>query len=90
MKNVFELTAHDSNTGAFVAKQFYSNRKAAHGSFTELKEHLIEKYNLDPTDIKKWTFSDGGDHQTDILAGRFNVTLVIWNVSKETSTFIKD
>lgn len=90
MKTLFELTAHDGNTGSFIAKQFYSNKKAAIGSFKSLKEHIQEKYSIPASDVQKWTFSDGGDHQTDILGGRFNVTLVKWNVSKDVSTFIKD
>ena len=90
MKTVFELTAHDGTTDSFISKQFYSNRKAAKESFLELKLHLLEKYKLDHFDCKQWSFSHDGDHQTEILSSRFNITLVKWNVSKEVSEFIKD
>jgi hypothetical protein len=88
MKNIYILSAHDSSTDSFVATQHYSNLSAATGSFQELKNHLINKYNLDSNDVDRWTFSHGGAHQTEILSKRFNITLVKYNVSKETSKFL--
>lgn len=86
----YELTAHDGNTKSFIAKQFYSNKKAALGSFDTLKEHLLEKYNISPDDVQKWDYSYGGLCRTDILGGRNNLTLNMWDTSQEVSTWIKD
>ena len=90
MKNIYILTAHDGNTNTFCATQHYSNRDAAHGSFEALKQHLLEKYSIPASQVVKWDFNTGGDNRTDILGGRFNVTLNKWSVSKDVSTFIKD
>ena len=90
MKSIYVLTAHDGNTESFIATQHYSNLAAAQGSFEALKQHIIEKYKIDKGQVVKWTFTDGGAHRTDIIAGRFNVSLVKHNVSKNVSEWIKD
>ena len=89
MKNIYILTAHDSQLNCYIATQHYSNPTAAKGSFDALKEHLIEKYHLQGQEVVDWTFQDGGIHRTQILGKRFNVTLNHWSVSKDVSTFIK-
>lgn len=87
MKGTYELTVYDSVKKVFLSKFHYSNRKAALGSFIALKEHIIEKYGLRDAEIKKFTFSDGGDHQTEIIDSRYNITIVKWNVSDKVSIF---
>jgi hypothetical protein len=88
MKSIYVLTAHDGNSDSFISTNHYSNLDAATGSFEALKQHLCQKYSIDPSNVVKWTFTDGGAHRTDIIAGRFNVSLIKWNVTKEVSSFI--
>ncbi len=88
MKNIYVLTARDCQLDSFIATAHYSNKRSALGSFETLREHLKGKYNIPASQIERWTFSDGGEHQTEILAGRYNLTLVKQNVSKEISTWI--
>ncbi|MCP4520940.1 MAG: hypothetical protein GY827_04480 [Cytophagales bacterium] len=86
MKSIYVLTARDCQTDSWIATSHYSNRNAAHGSFETLREHLVEKYNVQ--DIERWTFTDGGDHQTEILDSRINLTLVKQSLNKEVSEWV--
>jgi hypothetical protein len=88
MKTVYELTCHDGQTDSFTAKQFYSNFRAANESLDELKARMIHKHDIDKPSWERWTYTDGGKHQTWILNGRWSITLVVWNVSKDKSIFI--
>jgi hypothetical protein len=84
MKNVFVLTAHDSKTNSFIFTDHFSNFKAAKQSFDILKIHLLKKYSIDSNKVMKYTFIDGGEHQTDILDNRINITLNKWKLKKDT------
>lgn len=88
-KKVYELTLYDTKQNAFISKSFYSNSKAGKESFEALKNHILEKYELSHKDVKKWTLSHNGCNRTELIADLYNISLIMWDMQKITSTWIK-
>ena len=89
MRNVYKLTSYDEKLEIITSEHFYSNLKVAKESFESLKSFLISKHELDSekVEIKKWFFSHGGANKTEIINGKFNITLTEWTLSKEASVW---
>jgi hypothetical protein len=88
MATVYELTIHDGKTKVFNAKFFYSNVVAAKKSYESLKSYYMRKHGLTDEDVEKWNYSHGGANRTEILAGRWNLSVIPHTLSKEVSVFI--
>jgi|TARA_R110000824_G_scaffold400342_1_gene607666 hypothetical protein len=88
MKNIYILTCYDTKINGFTATYYYSNPKSAKESFVNLTNHIIKKHELVNPKIEAWAFNTGGINKTDVIADRFNITLVKYSVNKDTSTFI--
>ena len=90
MKNVYKLTAYDSELKAYTSENFYSNLKAAKASFESLKRHIMRKEDINFTKCKivEWFYTDKGANKTEIIDDRFNITLTKWNVAKVASEWL--